>query len=162
MRLVAKEVEFHPERTPETYHSLAQADYISILALTPSGRIAIVKQYRPAVEEFTYELPAGLVEPEEDPQQTCRRELLEETGLTALSTTSLGTFFVDTGRFENRVHVFQVEASDPDPDFICEEGITVEFLTKDELLDYIRRGLFKHQLHMGVLASAAIFGKWTL
>lgn len=162
MRLVAKEVEFHADRKPEVYHALAQADYISILAITPDGRIPIVRQYRPAVEDFTYELPAGLVEPGETPLQTCSRELLEETGLIALRIVSLGTFYSDTGRMENSVHVFQVETSEPNPDFVQEEGLSVEFLTKDELRDYVKRGLFRHQLHLGVLATAAILGNWTL
>ena len=48
-----------------------------------SGKIPIVRQYRPALEGIRWELPAGLVEPGEDPAESCRRELLEETGLTA-------------------------------------------------------------------------------
>ena len=39
-----------------------------------------MRQYRPALEAFTWELPAGLVDPGEDPPRGCRRELLEETG----------------------------------------------------------------------------------
>ena len=38
-----------------------------------------MRQYRPALEAFTWELPAGLVDPGEDPAETCRRELMEET-----------------------------------------------------------------------------------
>lgn len=162
VRLVAKEVQFDPGREPETYHAIAQADYISILAVTPSGLIPIVKQYRPAVEAFTYELPAGLVEPGEDPEQTCRRELKEEAGLRSESVVSLGAYYADTGRYENLVHVFFVRASDPDPDFVPEDGLSVEFVSSDELKDYIRKGIFKHQLHVAVLAVAALAGHWNL
>jgi ADP-ribose pyrophosphatase len=162
VRLVAKEVEFAPGQKPEIYHAVRQADYISILAVTRTGLIPVIKQYRPAVEEFTYELPAGLVDPGENPEETCRRELMEETGLTAISVLNVGAFFTDTGRFENHVHVFQVEASDPDEHFVPEPGLSVEFLTREGLRDYIRRGLFKHQLHLGALASAAISGNWSL
>jgi ADP-ribose pyrophosphatase len=162
LRLVAKEVEFAPGQKPELYHALAPPDYVTIVALTRGGLIPVVKQYRPAVEAFTYELPAGLVDGGEDPRDTCRRELLEETGLTALSMVSVGECFTDTGRIENRVHVYQVDASDPDPSFVPEAGLAVEFLTRDALRDYVRRGLFKQQLHLGALASAAIVGTWTL
>jgi hypothetical protein len=45
IRLVRKDVEFSPDRKPETYHAISQADYISIFAVTRSGLIPIVKQY---------------------------------------------------------------------------------------------------------------------
>src|SRR5262245_58384585 len=107
VRLVTKDVEFEPGHPVQTYHALKPADYVSIVARTRGGLVPVVRQYRPAVEAFTYELPAGTVDPGEDPRETCRRELLEETGLTALSIASVGEYFADTGRIENRVYVFQ-------------------------------------------------------
>jgi ADP-ribose pyrophosphatase len=74
-------------------HAVAQADYITILAITPSGKIPIVRQFRRAVEQYTWELPAGLLEPGEIPLETCRRELKEETGLGVLSIKPLGSYF---------------------------------------------------------------------
>jgi ADP-ribose pyrophosphatase len=161
IRLVRKNVEFSPDREPETYHAISQADYISIFAMTRSGLIPIVRQFRPAVEAYTWELPAGLAEADEAPEETCRRELKEETGLDAESIVNLGTHYVDTGRYENRVHTFYVLASNPDPAFTPEPGLSVEFITPEELRDYMRSGKFNHQLHMGVLAAAAIAGYWT-
>ena len=67
-------------RPAEIYHAVDQQDYLAIVARTPSGHFPIVRQYRPALESFTWELPAGLAEPDEDPAEGCRRELLEETG----------------------------------------------------------------------------------
>jgi len=64
--VVAREVEFGPGAAPEVYHAIAQQDYLAIVARTPSGHFPIVRQYRPALESFTWELPAGLAEPEED------------------------------------------------------------------------------------------------
>src|SRR4051794_10022268 len=57
-----------------------EADYIAIVALTADEKIPLVRQYRPALEAFSWELPAGLVDPGESPADGCRRELLEETG----------------------------------------------------------------------------------
>src|SRR5258708_14360892 len=61
--IIAREVEFSRGAAPPTYHAVEQSDYISIVALTPSGKIPIVRQYRPALEAFAWELPAGLVDP---------------------------------------------------------------------------------------------------
>jgi 8-oxo-dGTP pyrophosphatase MutT (NUDIX family) len=157
VKLVQKDVEFVPGEPVHRYHCFALADYISILATTPNDRIPIIRQYRPAVEGFTLELPAGLVDSGEDPRKACMRELREETGLTALSVASLGTYYSDTGRLENRIHVFCVQASDPDPGFVPEPGTSVNYVTMQELRDLIRSGLFQHQLHIAVLLLYELF-----
>ncbi len=71
MDIIARKVEFAPGAASEIYHAVGQQDYIAIVALTPDGKIPIVRQYRPALERFTWELPAGIVEKGED-----RRRLL--------------------------------------------------------------------------------------
>src|SRR5262245_18215004 len=90
MSIIAREVEFARGEAPHVYHAVAQADNMSIVAPTAGGKIPIARQYRPALEAFTWELPAGLVDPGEVPAEGCRREHLEETGLTARSVHALG------------------------------------------------------------------------
>ncbi len=92
VRLVANEV-LVSSSASETYHSLAQADYVAIVARLPDGRLPVVRQFRPAVASETWELPSGLLEPDEGPEAAARRELLEETGTVSLSVLDLGTFF---------------------------------------------------------------------
>ena len=72
MEVIAREVEFAPGEAPQIYHAVGQLDYLAILARTPDGRIPLVRQYRPALEAFTWELPAGLVENGEDPARPAR------------------------------------------------------------------------------------------
>jgi ADP-ribose pyrophosphatase len=158
LRLVENTVEFSPGALPERYHCLAQADYVTIVARTASGRIPIVSQFRPAVGVVTWELPAGLLDPGESADDCCRRELLEEVGLVAGRVEKVGVYYPDTGRLENRLHVYAVEASDPDPAFVPEPGMTVAFLAASELRARILDGSFIHQLHVGALASAELHG----
>lgn len=152
VRLVQKEVEFSPGQAPESYHCFAQADYIAILAQTPDGKIPIVRQYRPAVEAYTWEFPAGLLEVGEDPIEASRRELKEEAGLDAVSIVSLGEYFTDTGRLENKQHVFYVRTLQPNSNFVSEQGMCVAYVTLEELKARIRSKEFQHQLHIAVLA----------
>ena len=160
VRIVSKEVDFAQGRPTEVYHCLAQADYVAILARTRSDLIPIVRQYRPAVEAYTWELPAGLVEQGENPEAACCRELKEETGLDAESVAYLGSYYADTGRLENRLHAFIVQTSDPDLEFVPEPGIAVRFVSKDKLRDYILAGKFRHQLHLALLTLASVKGCW--
>jgi ADP-ribose pyrophosphatase len=155
VELVAREVEFSPG-TPELYHSLKQQDYIAIVALTPSGHFPIVHQYRPALEGFTWELPAGLAESGEDTAEGCRRELREETGYSTRAIYPLGVAAPCTGRLSNKIHSFFVETGERDANFVPEPGITVKLVTADGLVEMIKSGKFISQLHLGSLMLAEL------
>ncbi len=156
MKVIERQVEFAPGAPLETYHSIGQRDYLAILARTPDGRIPIVRQYRPALESFTWELPAGLVEDNESPIESCRRELMEETGFPARAIHLLGTAAACTGRMSNRIHSFFVEAGPRAATFEPEPGLTIRLVTPDELLQLIESGEFVQQLHLGTLLLAEL------
>jgi len=148
VRLVAKEVRSSEKEQTHVYHSLAVADYVVVIAMTSSGLIPVVSQFRPAVEAITWELPAGLRDGEESPEETCRRELKEETGLDAVKITALASWFTDTGRLENRLHVFFAETGDCLPSAGSEEGIRVQFVKPETLLSWIQEGKFALSMHI--------------
>jgi ADP-ribose pyrophosphatase len=154
--LIEREVEFTKGAPAELYHAVGQGDYIAIVARTPDGRIPIVRQYRPAVERFTWELPAGMVEDGEAAAACCRRELSEETGLVAERVHALGTYSPCTARLSNRVHSFFVETGPATDARDAEPGIEVRLVSPAELGGLIRSGEFVLQLHLGALLLAGI------
>jgi ADP-ribose pyrophosphatase len=156
--ILAREVEFARGGTIETYHAVEQADYIAIVARTAAGKIAIVRQYRPALEAFAWELPAGLVEPGEEPAECARRELLEETGLSARAIHCLGEASPCTGRLSNRIHSFFIEAGARRAGFTPEAGVRAKLVPPAEIVRLIRAGRFKSQLHIGALLLAELHG----
>jgi ADP-ribose pyrophosphatase len=162
MGIIAREVEFARNAPPQLYHAVEQADYVSIIAVTGSGRIAIVRQYRPALEGYSWELPAGMVDKGETPAQCCRRELLEETGLTARAIHYLGDNSPCTGRLSNRIHSFFVEAGERIAGFRAEPGLTVKLVPPAEIVRLIKAGEFASQLHLGALLLADLHGRLSL
>lgn len=66
---------------------------VCVLALDNEGRVLLVSQFRYPHEKVLREIPAGKLEPGEDPAQAARRELKEETGAVAARWESLGEIY---------------------------------------------------------------------
>ncbi len=158
MKVIEREVEFTAGAKAELYHAVGQQDYIAIVALTPDGTIPIVRQYRPALERFTWELPAGLVDKGEDAATTCARELMEETGLPSQAVHRLGIYAPCTARLSNQLHSFFVAAGRRPDGQPIEAGIELRLVTPAELAAMIRSGEFALQLHIGALMLAGMAG----
>lgn len=62
------------------YYILEYPDWVNIIAITKEGEFVMIRQYRHGLGETRYELSAGVCEESEDPMESARRELYEETG----------------------------------------------------------------------------------
>lgn len=153
--LVEKVVRFGPQDAAQVYHCLTQPDYVGVMAMTAEGLIPIVRQFRPAVEAYTWEFPAGTVEPGETPEEAARRELREEAGLHIESIVNLGCFAPDTGRLQIRSHAFFARAvrTGGHP---TEAGLQIDYVSPSTLRDMIRSTEFGHQLHLAIYAAALV------
>jgi ADP-ribose pyrophosphatase len=158
VEIIERDVEFRPGARVETYHAIGQQDYVAIVARTPDGMIPIVRQFRPALESFTWELPAGMADDGEAAVDCCRRELLEETGLTARAVQALGSYSPCTARLSNRVHSYFVDTAARDDRQGFDEGIELRLVTPRELGALILSGEFALQLHIGALMLAGMRG----
>lgn len=143
------------------YHSLDLADYLTILALTPERKALFIRQYRPALDALTLELPGGLAEENEEYETGIGRELVEETGFEPTGPIlSLGQHYTDVGRLENRCHVFFTEEVRRNPDAEVEEGIECLELSPEEVVKAIRSGQFNYLHHQAILFLAVSQGLW--
>ena len=121
------------------YEIVEHKPAVAVIALR-EGRMLFVRQMRPAVGLAPLEIPAGLIEPGEDPLEAARRELAEETGLSG-DLTYLFSYFVSPGFTDEKTHVFlaenlkEVEAH-PDED----EAIEVVWMRPEEALERHQRG----------------------
>ena len=158
VEIIEREVEFTRGAKPDIYHSVSQTDYVAIVARTPDGKIPIVRQYRPALENFTWELPAGMLDQDEQPIDCCRRELLEETGFPAQKVHALGTYASCTARLSNQIHTFFVETGPRSEHPAVEAGIELKLVSMDELAKLILAKEFVLQMHIGALMLAGMHG----
>lgn len=114
---------------------------VAIVALTDDGRICLVRQYRTALGRVTVELPAGKLDPGEDPLECARRELLEETGMVAERMAFLTTIATSCGFADELIHIYMATGlslaeSAPDAD----EFINVDLVDLGEFVDAVLDG----------------------
>ena len=75
--------------------------------------VLLIRQYRYAANGYVYEIPAGLLNEGETPEDCARRELKEETGYTAAEIFPLSTFFTTPGFTDERIHLFAATGLKP-------------------------------------------------
>jgi ADP-ribose pyrophosphatase len=104
-------------------------------------QILLIKQYRYAAEDFLYEVPAGRLDPGEDPLDCARRELVEETGCSAERIEPLYTFYTTPGFIDERIHGFIATGlTRGESSREADEFMTVETMTLSHALELIRKG----------------------
>ena len=111
--------------------------------VTNDGKFVLVKQYRFTVKGRLLEFPAGTVEPNEDPSETIKREIEEETGYSAKKWRSLGKFILAPGYSDEYIYAYLAQdleklANPPQQDE--DEDIEVVLMTSEELETAILQG----------------------
>jgi ADP-ribose pyrophosphatase len=140
------------------YHALELPDYVSVLAATDDGRIVLVRQYRPALEDFSTELPGGLLDPGEEPAICAQRELLEETGYMCNELVPLGIYAPDTGRLGNRLWGYFAPNCRPATGWRSEEEVELLLVSKVDFLRDVAEARFAHALHVALVGTALARG----
>lgn len=118
---------------------------VAIVALQGEGdeeRVALVRQFRKAVEQFLLEIPAGTLEPGEEPLACAQRELLEETGLRARRWAHLQTFYTAPGFCTEKMWLYLAQDAQPAPQSHAadDEQIEVCFYTRAQVKELVRSG----------------------
>ncbi len=79
----------------------------AIVPVDDKGNVTLVRQYRAAIGDFTWEIPAGKLDgPGEDPLSCAKRELAEETGFTAQSWRLLSKMAPSPGFSSEWIHIY--------------------------------------------------------
>ena len=109
--------------------------------------VVLIKQYRHAIREFIWEIPAGTLDPRESPLDCAQRELVEEIGYSAQTWHQLGTITPLPGYSDERIHISLASELKP----------AGQHLDKDEMIN-IKVVKFKAALQM-ILAGEICDGK---
>jgi len=89
-----------------TREVVEHSDCVAVVALDEQGNILLVRQFRHAVGRFLLEIPAGAIDPGEEPVDSVRRELQEEIGYLPRKIDKLGGFYATPGYGTEYLHCF--------------------------------------------------------
>ncbi len=110
---VIRQTEPGPDGKLHVRETVQHPGAVTILPLLDDGRVCLIRNYRIAVGQTLVELPAGTLEPGEDPAVTAERELIEETGYRAATVEKLCEFFMSPGILNERMHLFVARGLEP-------------------------------------------------
>ncbi|WP_165358866.1 NUDIX hydrolase [Spirosoma sordidisoli] len=117
-------------------------DGAAIVAITDDNELLLIKQYKHGFGDFVLELPAGIVEQNEDPALTIARELREETGFVATNIEFVTTLITKPARMSARTQIYFANGGrfEYDPEFNDAEVIEKILVPVAELPALIAKG----------------------
>jgi ADP-ribose pyrophosphatase len=119
---------------------------VVIVPITDAGEIVLVRQYRPAIGRWAWELPAGTLKPGEDPERAAARECQEEIGLIAGAIEKLGAFYPTPGYCDEEMNFYRATglrapgSADPEAHPDEDEDIETTAFSRARIAEMIAAG----------------------
>ena len=104
-----------PDGRETTREIVEHSDCVAIIAIDADDNVLLVEQFRKPVEKTLLEIPAGGIDPGEDPVTTVCRELREETGYLPRKVERLGGFYSAPGYSSEYLYLYLVTDLAPNP-----------------------------------------------
>jgi ADP-ribose pyrophosphatase len=113
----------------------------AMVPMLNDNEVVLIRQYRHAIREFIWEVPAGTLDANESPLSCARRELIEEIGYSAEVWHQLGTITPLPGCSDERIHIFlALDLKPAEQQLDDDEMIRVHRMNLDEALQMIPAG----------------------
>ena len=133
----------------QDYYVLEYSNWVNAVAITEDNKVLMVHQYRHAAEIVSLEIPGGVIDPGEEPQQAMRRELLEETGYQFDDFELLSVVYANPSTANNHTYCYLARGGKKvqEQHLDEQEDIVVEEFTLAEIKDLLLNNKIAQSLH---------------
>ena len=137
----------------DEYYVLEYPTWVNMVAITEDGNVLFVKQYRHGADQIMVELPAGVVEDDEEPEIAARRELLEETGYAFDKIEYICELFANPATSGNLTYTYLLTGGKKvqEQDLDSSEDIEVVEMTIEEAKKFLFDNKIGQALHSSAL-----------
>ncbi len=131
-----------PNGKEATREIIAPPDAVGVLPIDQNGQVYLVRQYRPAIQKITLEIPAGVIDKGEKPIETAGRECREEIGFLPERLDFLFMYYHSVGFSTGKIEVFLGRELKPFQEQVLDDGefIEVVVLPFEEAYQQARSG----------------------
>mgnify|MGYP002779736393 CR=1 FL=1 len=139
-----------------TFYVNEYPDWVNVFGLTKEGKVLMVKQYRHGIEEICIELPGGVAEEGESPEEAVRRETAEETGYRFNEFIYLGKICANPSTTNNWMHMFLATGGEKtgEQELDDSEELEVKLLSVEEVLLLLQQNKIAQSLHANCVMYA--------
>jgi len=144
----------HPVRkTERDFYVVHSPDWVNVIALTPEHHLVLVRQFRFGVDDFSLEIPGGVMDLGEEPVSAGLRELREETGYAGQNARIIGRVHSNPAILNNACNLILVEQAVPTTELAWDADEEIEVLTApvEEVFSWAHSGRITHSLVLDAL-----------
>ncbi|MBM3548951.1 MAG: NUDIX hydrolase [Alphaproteobacteria bacterium] len=142
LRVFSEKVRLPDGMEVDDFHRVQLLDYALMIVEREDGRIILIRQYKQGVRDISLTPPAGGLNPGEDPLETAKRELMEETGHVATNWRKLQEIVTHANQRCSVGHINHAtgahQVAEPNSGDLEEQEIL--YMTRDEVIAAIRNG----------------------
>lgn len=130
-----------PDGEESTREWIKHPGATAIVPLYENGDTMLIRQFRYPMKQIFLEVPAGKLDPNEEPLRTGQRELTEETGLKADNWTYIGNFYPGIGYSDEIIYIYAAETlTEAELNVDEDEFVEPVRLPFSEAVDMVHRG----------------------
>ena len=150
------ECELPDGRISKEYYVLQYPNWVNVVAITEDQKVIMVRQYRHSGDLISLEIPGGVIDGDEKPQDAAKRELLEETGYLFEDFELVSTIYPNPATSNNVTYCYLAKGGIKvqDQDLDEHEDIDIEFYSIEEVKKMLLKNEIPQALHVTGLLYA--------